>query len=134
MKNPPQTSPTPTEKKTLQRKLAINVSAWVFPCLLLVLVSFEILSLWFLAFFFLFWLLDLLPKRYFLTKDYVQREKAKLLLTELQDVRVFCYWLILIDVHGESIWIPHVFLKPEDKAALLEWLGIRSIETPNGKS
>ncbi len=122
---------TSAEKRRIRRRMPIKVGGWLFPGLLALLILMGIVPFWFFSFFFLVWLLDLFPEDYFLTDSYIQRRGAKLLYSELKDVRTFLHWYIITDCHGESIWVPHPFLELEDKAVLDRWLGIE--EKTNGR-
>ena len=111
-------------KPRLRRRVIVRVATWILPILIAALILLEIIPFWFIAIVMLLWLFDLLPESYFLTSEYIQRGTKKLLYSELEDVRSLLYWYIITDHYGESIWIPWIFLEPEDRNILNKWLGL----------
>ena len=124
------------KKKALRRKKFLTFAGWLLPLILVALLLFEVISIWVVILLFIFWLMDLLPTDYYLTKKYIQNHHSKILHSEIQDVRLLFYWYIITDEHGDSIWIPYRFLEEDDQADLMNWLGIeeKSIGEQTGRS
>ncbi len=111
------------ERVRLYRKFIVNLVGLLLPMGLGVLVWMRIVPFPFLGVFFLFWLMDLFPgDRFFLTKDYIQRNDKKVLNWEIESVERILFWYVITDKFRARISIPYAYLTPESKTELDRWL------------
>jgi hypothetical protein len=122
--------PSKNEKQRLRRKVWVKCIGWAMLAILFLLLATGVISLWILMALVLpMLILDLLPREdYFLTDKFIQRGTTKLLYSDLEEVRTFIFWYIIIDQYDELICIPYGFLEDESCEYLNRWLGINPSE------
>lgn len=112
---------TTSPKTELNRSIPMRfVSGLLF---FIGILSFQIISWWALLAFGVMALLDW-SSTYWITKDYIQKGNRKILFSEMDVIRKFLWWHIIIDRYDDTIWVAIGFLDRESKAILLDRVGI----------
>jgi len=120
-----------TAQSDAKIQLSRNTLAKTLGGLLLVGVIalfFSILQFWFVFILIIFAILTDIWGSYFITPEFLQKGQRKLLFSDLQDIRRFLWWYILIDRFNDSIWIVPSFLTAESRNMLESRLGIQGIQ------
>jgi hypothetical protein len=60
--------------------------------------------------------------RLYLTPDSLQKDSAKVLYRDIDEVRSYACWYIVWDRYGDSIWVPVGMLDRTSKQLLRTWL------------
>ena len=61
-------------------------------------------------------------ENYYLTERYIKKRNSKILVDEIEDVRGFLWWWIIIDKYGDTIWVNQYSLTVQSKNRLSAWL------------
>ena len=61
---------------------------------------------------------------FYITESFIQKDRSKLLASEIVDVRKFGFWYILEDLYGDTMWIACCTLDSSSEQSLMNRLGI----------